>query len=307
MKTQTKRQSVEWVPWGRDDSIPPVAVSCPSCQAPLLRAATDAERAAGQRGGVSLVHWQYSADEHLDLGACPACGCGVLQSPLEPIRTHADLRRLAKDRQWQAAERVRCMRDPWYVFANYLSTLDEHWVAKGLAGPYQRFPALTFLRSVVYVLWAWPFNAWPKSRQMGMTWTAAVGYVLGEACFRPGSLSMVQSKKAEDANRIVSTRMRGVYQRVRQCAPWLFPPLVRDNENELGWSNDSRVLACPQGAHHVQSNTPSRLVLDEIQLQDEAEAAYHQALPACQAMSLIGSADYSWFWQTWLPGLLEAA
>ena len=306
MKRKHQHKPARWVAWSRADSIPPVAHVCRHCQAALTRAPTDRERVAGS-GGVSLVDWQPHKAEALEWGACPACGKDVVQAYLEPTVSHARLKALAKDGQGAAVERIRCMRDPWYTFVNYLTTMDEHWVGKGWTSPYARFPALAYLRSVVGVLWGWECNAWPKARQMRLTWTAAVGYVLAEACFRPGRLSMVQSKKAEDANAIVSQRIRGMYERTRKFAPWLFPPLVKDNENELAFSNDSRIIACPQGAHHVQSYTPARLVLDEIQLQDEAEEAYHQALPACESIVLIGSADYLWFWQKWLPGLLNAA
>jgi len=225
---------------------------------------------------------------------------------LGPTRTHAELRRIAGSPEAQTIEQIRCEREPWYWFVNYMVTQDEHWVRKGLTGPYQRFPALEYLRSVIYVLWQYDNTAWPKSRQMRLTWAAAVGYVLGEALFRAGRLSMVQSKKEEDAQGVLR-RTVVVYDRMRQFAPWLGPNLVERNAGRLTFSNDSAIVACPQGAHHVQSYTPARLVLDEIQLQDEAEEAYHQALPATESMTLLGSADYGWFWQVFLPGKLAGA
>ena len=221
-----------------------------------------------------------------------------LGSVLEPKHYHE----IAKDAEWQAVERAMVERSPWYWFVNYVVTEDAHWVTKGLHGPFARFPGMEYLRSLCQVLWEHPFVAFPKARQMLITWLVGC-YMLGEAMWCPGRLYMIQSKKEQDAQAVLK-RLSGVYGRMKELAPWLGPGLRGEGASHMEFDTGSSILAMAQGAHHVQSYTPAGLLLDEVQLQDEAEGAYYQALPACERIWLVGSADYSWFYQTFLPDKL---
>lgn len=216
-----------------------------------------------------------------------------------PSVTHEDLRDCRESRDLQARERMACSRSPWYWLVNYVVTEDARWVGKGLGTAYQLFPPLAYLQSVTDTLWRYPLMAIPKSRQMVITWLVSA-YMLGDALFTGGRLYMIQSKKEEDAAAVLARQM-GTYERLRGMAPWMAPGLVIQNDTHVRFTNGSELRACPQGAHHVQSYTPAWLFLDEIQLQDEAEAAYHQALPACEHITLVGSAETSWFWTRFLP------
>lgn len=221
-----------------------------------------------------------------------------LDSDLLPVLTPDHFPRIAADPEWQQAERVLCETDPWYFRVNYVVTMDEHWAGKGYLSPYRRFPPFVHLRSYCYVLWKHRITAWPKSRQRMATWLVAT-QMLGDAMFTGGRLYMIQSKREADAKKVLS-RVRGVYVRLRDMAPWLVPELVKDDAGELGWSNDSTFMAVPQGANYVQSHTPAWWLADEVQLQEEAQAAYEAALPACERITLVGTAEYGWFYQTLL-------
>ena len=221
-----------------------------------------------------------------------------LDSVLLPHLTPDDFYRLARDPEWQQAERTLCETDPWYWRVNYVVTMDEHWAGKGFLSPYRRFPPLLHLRSYTYVLWRYLLTAFPKSRQRLASWEA-ITQMYGDGIFTGGRLYMLQSKGERDAKKLLG-RVKGVDARLRDMAPWLVPDLVKDTETELGWSNGSTMMAVPQGAHYVQSHTPAWLLMDEAQLQDEAKAAYEAALPACERITLVGTAEYGWFYQTLL-------
>lgn len=206
----------------------------------------------------------------------------------------------------RACEAAYIARNPWYWVANYALTADEHWVGKHLPSPYQRFPPKEYLRSATYLLWAYDYTAWPKSRQMMLTWLVCA-YMLGQAMQTPGQLYMIQSKKAVDAVAVLE-RQEGIWNRVRQIAPWFGADLTASsfapNGGYLSFANGTQIVACPQGGHQVQSYTPTWLWADEAQLQDEMEEAYHQALPCAERITLVGSADFGWFWQVFLADKL---
>lgn len=225
------------------------------------------------------------------------------EAELGPSVTHEYVRRLSLSPEMQEIETRACQRSPWYWLVNWVVTEDSRWASKGLTTAYQRFPPKEYLRSACQVLWKYPHTAWPKSRQMLLTWLVS-GYMLGEACFLGGRLYMVQSKKETDAKAVLA-RQSGMYHRLADMAPWMVPKLKRENETQIILANGSTLMACPEGAHHVQSYTPAWLFLDEVQLQDEAQEAYHQALPACERITLVGSADVCWFYDRFLTDELK--
>ena len=227
-----------------------------------------------------------------------------LSGPLGPTRSHAALKRIAASFDLQAVERRICEGDPWHFLANYCVTDDSHWAEKGLAGPYQQFPAKPYVRSLAHVLWAEPYAAFPKSRQMFLTWLCAA-YMLGDAIFVPGRLQMIQSKLEEDSVAVLDGRLMGMYDRLRGFARWMVPEATLRAQNHVRFSNGSELRACAQGAHHIQSYTPYRVMFDEVQLQPEAEEAYHQALPAVRSAWLLGSADRGWFYEVFLADKLR--
>lgn len=223
-----------------------------------------------------------------------------LESDLFPVLQPEDFHRLAKDDDWQEAEKVRCQLDPWYWRVNYVVTQDEHWVTKGYKTAYHRWPCLEYERSCTHVLWKYTHTAWPKSRQMMMSWRV-VTQMLGDALFTGGRLYMIQSQREGDAKRLLA-RGVGVYERMRSMAPWLGPKVKRQNDSEIAFGNDSTIIAVPSGAHYVQGHTPAWWFSDETQIQDGAEEAYYQALPACERITLVGTPDYGWFFQEFLCG-----
>ena len=226
------------------------------------------------------------------------------ESLLLPRHGEAEFAYIAGSPKHQEAERIICELDPWYWRVNYVVTQDEHWASKGLLGPYQRWPAVRHHQAYVEQLWRHTHTFWIKSRQQMITWLVAT-QILGDALFTGGRLYMVQSKREADSKKVLH-RIRGVWKRMRGMAPWLGPDLVKDDAGELGFSNDSSIMAVPAGAHYVQSHTPAWWVGDEVQLQDpDIEEAYYQALPACERVTLIATPDYGWACQRLLTDRLS--
>lgn len=224
-------------------------------------------------------------------------------SALKPTATFPYLSTVANRPDLQEGEQIRCERDPWYWLVNFCVTEDSRWVGKGLETAYQLFPPKPYLQSLADTLWRYPYVALPKSRQMVVTWLLAA-MVLGKALFQEGRLYMIQSKLGRDSVAVLH-RQLGMYRRMREFAPWLGPKIVSEttggDTGHVTFSNGSTIMAVPEGPHYVQSYTPAWLVLDEVQLQGAAEEAFYQALPACENITLIGSAEYGWFCQTLLP------
>ena len=232
-----------------------------------------------------------------------------LKSALLPTRDHATLKRIAGSRELQQLETLKIWTEPWHFLVNYCSTVDEHYIGKGLGSPYQLFPALPYLQKSAHVLWSEPYIGCLKSRQVRWTWLVSC-YMLGEALAQEGRLYLVQSKRAFDSVQVLR-RQKGVYDRMKLAAPWYGPGLEAESfgiqGGHLRFSNGSSIVAVPEGAHYVQSHTPAVWWADEIQLQAEAEEAFYQALPACEKIILGGTAAPSWFCDTFLPGEKEAA
>ena len=221
-----------------------------------------------------------------------------LDSPLGATLREEDYVAISESVELQAEEIVRCEVDCWYWRMNYVWTNDEHWVMKGKSGPYQRWPVARETQVYCDMLFRYPRLGIPKARQRKITWLVST-QMLGDALFTGGRLYMIQSKREADAKKVLR-RMHGVYERMRSVAPWLGPGLKRCGESELVFTNDSVIMAVPQGANYVQSHTPAWWFADEAQLQDEIEEAYYQALPACERITLAGTTDYGWFCQIFL-------
>ena len=226
-----------------------------------------------------------------------------IESALLPTLTHADFQKIGKDKRLQDWATLTCLREPWFWLVNLCSTVDEHYVAKGLATPYQRFPPLAYLQRAAQVLWQERYIACLKSRQVRWTWLVAC-YLLGEALAQEGRLYLVQSKRAFDAVQVLR-RQFGVWERMREAAPWYGPQLEEQSfgvqGGHLRFANGSSIVAVPEGAHYVQSHTPTVWWADEIQLQAEAEEAFYQALPACEKIIIGGTAEPGWFCDVFLP------
>jgi len=229
-----------------------------------------------------------------------------LDEVLEPTVRAADFEALLGEEEIQTAVTLACERSPWFWLVNFCILHDEHYLERGEATPYGRLPAYEYLRSIAYILWAFAKTCFPKSRQVLLTWMIGC-YVLGEAMFQDGYAAMFQSKREADAVKILR-RIRGVYVRMKHHAPWLGPEVSGEwSATQVEFENGSTIEVAASGAHQVQSRTLTRWIPDEAQLQTEMEESYYQALPAVERITVIGSVDFGWMWEKFLPNKLMEA
>ena len=185
----------------------------------------------------------------------------------------------------------------FWEFLKYVRTKDEH----DPASPVKMFPVKE------YNIWAFTHMLAceklliPKSRQIMVSWMLAA-YACWFVRTQPHCLVIVQSKKAEDANDLVSmgkdNPCAGRVDFIEQHLPsWLRDPFIASGQgNKVGqmiysprerseegvripWYG-SRIMAVPQGADQVRGKTVSLFVSDESAFQEEFKNAVIALLPA---------------------------
>lgn len=165
--------------------------------------------------------------------------------------------------------------DPWFFVRQFCITIDEH----DHGHPYKPFPDLDYLRWVTYDWEANPKYLLPKSRQMMMSWLM-VALHLWQFCSREAQLIFFQSKKEEDACRLVD-RAWFMYERLPEYvkkaagAKKVYGKMISEERNCTIWG-------IPQGADQIRSNVPSAVLSDEMAFQNEAEMSFVATLPALE-------------------------
>lgn len=111
---------------------------------------------------------------------------------------------------------------------------------------------------------------------MLMTWLISACY-LWDTQFHQGRLNFFQSKKEEDADRVVQ-RAWFVYERQPQWIKSMFPAEYTFGHIKFKQAH-SEIWGVPQGGDQIRSHTASGIFSDEMAFQPEAEDAYTGALP----------------------------
>ena len=154
-----------------------------------------------------------------------------------------------------------------------MKTLDEH----DRDQPYKPFPSAAFLMECTRRFETEDLLAIVKSRQMMISWLV-VALCLWLGLTRTGQLIFFQSKKEDDANRLVD-RAWGIYERLPEHVRKRVPAERRFLKIVFP-GRDVSIEGIPQGADQIRSNTPSVLFSDEMAFQEECAGAYAAALPA---------------------------
>lgn len=185
----------------------------------------------------------------------------------------------------------------FWKFLEYVRTKDEH----DPVNPVKPFPVKE------YNIWAFTHMLAceklliPKSRQIMVSWMLAA-YACWFVRTQPHCLVIAQSKKADDANELVSlgkdNPCAGRVDFIEQHLPsWLRDPFVCSGQgNKVGqlvysptrvsaegvrvpWYG-SRIMAVPQGADQVRGKTVSLFLSDESAFQEEFKNSVVALLPA---------------------------
>ena len=195
------------------------------------------------------------------------------------------------------AELLRCQRDRWYWLQQWVLTENAHSVNSTTFEPFPDDPHL------YYVTRIWERErktAWPKSRQITMTWLIMALY-LHDFLFFPSRLNFIQSKKEEDSDAVLE---RGylMYQKLPVfMRNW--QPLVYGKKTHChmrGSRNRSHLWAVPEGPDQIRGNTATGLMSDETVFQDAVERMLTAADPAlgkAGRLTMLSSAGPSVFQQ----------
>jgi len=122
-----------------------------------------------------------------------------------------------------------------------------------------------------------------KSRQLMATWVC-LAFALWRAKFKQHQLILIQSKREDDAKKLVCVSKdepdgsRLMFME-RRCPPYM-RNVTTMNKCNVFFESGSHVWGIPQGGSIIRSNTSSLLVSDEAAFQPEFGEAYRAALPA---------------------------
>lgn len=137
---------------------------------------------------------------------------------------------------------------------------------------------------ILTLLWAQEqLNAWPKSRQLRLSWLA-VGLYTWLAEFRPAQRVAFQSKQLEDADKLID-RAQVILELQEKVAPFLPWPSWKKNYGLLtifhagGKMALSRIEALAQGGDKIRGEAYSGILQDESAFQVYAEESHAAIMP----------------------------
>jgi len=207
-------------------------------------------------------------------------------SDLFPVVNDAVFDAIMLDRGWQIDEIERCSEEPWYFLANYCWTIrrDEE-------GSYvERVPPKEYLRMMANDWYENPFYAVSKSRQMMATWLFILLH-LHTCIFNEHIHVCCQTKKEDDAD---SEMIRRAHFSWGELPSWLRKiNKARYSFCKLVFRN-SIMRGIPAGGDQIRSHNPNYLLSDETAFQDDADDSYTAALPCCQRITIVTSANPGW-------------
>lgn len=190
----------------------------------------------------------------------------------------------------------------FWKYLSYVKTFDAH----DYENPVKPLDVARY--SYLQVVWLHMLNlsscAFPKSRQLRMSWAACI-FATWFARTAPHRLIVFQSKKDDDAKKMVSLGDKspgvGRMDCIEQNLPWWLKDYnicsgKGNNVGELQYSPKpisvegvkvpwygSRVIAIPQGADQVRSLTASLYLGDEPAFWDDFEGTWTTVAPAIRS------------------------
>ena len=210
-------------------------------------------------------------------------------SDLEPVIFGEHFDALLDDKDWQAAELVRCAEEPWYAIVNYCWTWRPDESKGGLETIIERVPPKEYLRVIVQDWFERPKYCLSKSRQLMATWLMMILLVL-RCLFSSNIKAFCQTKKEDDADSEMIQRAHFVYTNLplwmrKSCpAKYSYCRMIFSGTGSL-------MRGIPAGGDQIRSHNPNILISDEFAFQNNAEESYTAALACCKRITLVSSAN----------------
>lgn len=122
-----------------------------------------------------------------------------------------------------------------------------------------------------------------KSRQVMVTWLT-LAYCLWRAKFKPHQLILAQSKREDDAKKLVCVKEDELDSARLTFMESHLPDYLRSmttaTKCNVFFASGSHIWGIPQGGNIIRSHTPSMIFSDESAFQPEFAEAYTATLPA---------------------------
>ena len=181
-----------------------------------------------------------------------------------------------------------------FIFSGALMTQDE----RDQKNPVKPLPDKEYLRIIVREVYSDKVILLPKSRQLMCTWIMCA-YALWQALMHPHQKVFLQSKKEEDAAKLVfdkvldGGRIGFIYSRLPE---WVKARVgAVGSFAKLSLSNGSLIWGVPQGSDIIRSYTASLFITDECAFQPEFENAYTSAKPMAGKIVGLSTANQGYF------------
>jgi len=221
------------------------------------------------------------------------------QQQEEVDRARRSDNQLSDDDKHRQAERIRQATSDTYTWlTRYTRTYNPHWKEQKLESPYMPFPAWPFFPVLLEYLEE--DDDLPKliekSRTMMVTW-GIVGYFTLQAMVVPEREIVIQTMTSEKGEQPIDYA-KALYASQPQWLKDAFPlekPIDKQPRNELRFGNGSVIFGIPAGAGKIRSYHPWGFFSDETAFQEEAGAAYDEALSACKKIVLNSTASEGWY------------
>jgi hypothetical protein len=179
-----------------------------------------------------------------------------------------------------------------FLYARYVRTKDEHDPMGSIKGKLLPRDASGRLKEyILQTLWHMLNSnhlCVTKSRQIMLSWLICL-YVDWVSQTMPHQLTLIQSKEKEAAKNLVSQGIQNPSSGRISFIHHHLPPWLQDQRilkragnkaGHLTYTSGSQVHAAAQGEGQARSYTLTRLIMDEMAFQDQAEGAYGAGLPA---------------------------
>ena len=172
------------------------------------------------------------------------------------------------------------IKDLWWFLKYFVRTKDEHDPSTS----FKPFPQKLMYRGIARVVEESTILFIEKSRQVMMTWIMSAVF-LWFTMFIRNQLNMYQSKKQEDANKILG-RSKHIYEGLAKIWPLDNLPRPKTTGIRVGTDTNlefpefkSEIEAIAQGPDIIRMNTCSNILSDEISHQVSPGEAYAAAKP----------------------------
>lgn len=159
----------------------------------------------------------------------------------------------------RAVEFAKCAADAAY-FCHHFGVIDDAQ-GHGEGGGTMAFHLWPAQVRVLWLFLSRRLLIILKARQLGISWLCCI-YALWLCLFQPGKVVLCFSKGQMEANELIR-RVRVLYERLPDWLREALPALERDNTEEMGWANGSRVRSLPATESAGRSMTASLVILDE--------------------------------------------